>query len=416
VTLSRRKRAARRPRRTTAETVVSTHIAVFTWPGGDGQSISVQHDIELVKAALFYADDVEVLSPANQAVRDINKFAAGDSTNLLALLTSLDDDTLRHLGAEGDLDQYRQLLPMLSTLDPDAMRALAASSPEMRDLVDFADVLDEGQSKLASSMAEMRDIAEKMRLDSGVAELESALGKGLVRFNEQITIGEDTDALVAAFVAQLRRYLRDPSKFVLLDDTVAPLAQSMINEGLVRPPDRAVSNAGEAVLGTGFLAKLPALTAAPMDELVDLRLDLDEPLGRYRRKVSQLRGELRTGPFDEHVSAEIDAIWRTEVDPALAEIRQAMADHKLAKELLLALGADLDNFVKGGILPRSFLTIISADVLDLGNLLSATITAGAAVTPTMAKALIARHEGRAAARAHDLFYLYEAGRRLDSTR
>jgi hypothetical protein len=208
---------------------------VFTWPGGDGQSISVQHDIELVKAALLYADDVEVLSPANQAIRDINQFAAGDSNNLLALFSSLDDDTLRHLGAEGDLDQYRQLLPMLSALDSDAMRALATSSREMRDLVDFADVLDESQSKLASTMDEMRDIAEKMRLDSGVAELESALGKGLVRLNEEITIGEDTDALVEAFVAQLKRYLQDPSKFVLLDDTV--VSRSILDQrGARRTP------------------------------------------------------------------------------------------------------------------------------------------------------------------------------------
>jgi hypothetical protein len=63
---------------------------------------------------------------------------------------------LRYLGAEDDLDQYRQLLPMLATIDPDALRTLGASNPEMRDLVNFADVVDEGQFTMASTMAEMR--------------------------------------------------------------------------------------------------------------------------------------------------------------------------------------------------------------------------------------------------------------------
>ena len=75
----------------------------------------------------------------------------------------------------------------------------------------------------------------------------------------------------------------------------------------------------------------------PMDEVLDLRRNLDELLGRYRRRISHLRGELRTDPFDEHIQAEIDAVWRTEVEPAVGEIRQAMSEHRLVKEQLRAL-------------------------------------------------------------------------------
>jgi hypothetical protein len=38
---------------------------------------------------MLYADTVEVLSLGNQMIRDVNKFAAGDATDLYALLTSL---------------------------------------------------------------------------------------------------------------------------------------------------------------------------------------------------------------------------------------------------------------------------------------------------------------------------------------
>jgi hypothetical protein len=148
-----------------------------------------------------------------------------------------------------------------------------------------------------------------------------------------------------------------------------------------------------------------------MDELLDLRRDLDELLVRYRRRVAELRGHLRTEPFDEHTEAEIDAVWRSEVNPDLVEIRQAMADHGLVRELLRALGGDLSNFVKGIGLPAG-LGIYTANVFDLSTAVTAAVTAGTAVTPTVAKGLLARADGRAIAKAHDLYYLYEVDRRL----
>jgi hypothetical protein len=56
---------------------------------------------------------------------------------------------------------------------------------------------------------------------------------------------------------------------------------------------------------------------------------LGRTFGSLPPQGSHLHGELRTEPFDEHIEAEVDALWRTEVDPALKEVRHAMADHGL---------------------------------------------------------------------------------------
>jgi hypothetical protein len=251
-----------------------------------------------------------------------------------------------------------------------------------------------------------------MRTDSGVAEIDGVLDTRLVTLNEQVGIGEDLDAVVAAFVDQIKRYLQDPSKLVLLDGIAASMARHMIEEGLVRPPNRVISNAGEAALGTGFLERhLPAFPGAPMDELLKVRKDLDEPLGRYRRKVSSLRTQLQTGPFDEHIGAEIEALWRNEVGPELKEIREAMADHALVREFLKAAGADISNVAKGTL--AAGVGVFAANALDLGTTISTGIAAGSALAPTAVQAILARREGRAEARAHDLFYLYEVDRRLN---
>jgi hypothetical protein len=283
------KKPPRRERRRTAETVVRTHLAVITAPAQNpGSTIGFQHEVDLVKASVLYADNVEVLTLGSQMINEINTFAAGEDTNLYSLLCALDDDTLRYLDPNIDPEPFRELVPVLTSLDAEAIRELAASDPQRAALSEFADTLDESNETLRSSMAQMRDVAEQLRVESGLAELEPAIRRKLVRFNEALRLTEEPDTVIAAFIQQLKQYLQDPNWFVLLDDSVASLARSMISEGMIKPPQRAISNSGEAALGTGFLARLPAFPGAPMDELLDLRRDLGEPLGRYRRQVSRL--------------------------------------------------------------------------------------------------------------------------------
>lgn len=371
----------------------------------------MHHELELVKAALLYADDVEVLSLGNQLIREINQFTAGDPQSLYDLLGSLPDETLQAMGAHEDIELYRQMLAMIPTMDPDALRAMASIDPSMAQLSEFADVLDTTREQAKSSMAEMKALTEQMRIDSGVAEIQRALDSKLLKFNDNIDLGGENDSVIQSFMHELKRYLQDPTKFVLLDATVASLAKSMIDEGLVQAPARSLSNATEAVLGAGFIARLPAFTDPPVDEIIDLRRDLDETLGRYRRRVSELRGEIQTGPFDEHVEAEVDSVFRNEVIPAITAIRLAMADHSLVRELLRTLGFTLTDFAKGVATPAA-VGLISANVLDLGNAVASGLTGAAAVGQTVATATLARNQGKASAEAHDLYYLYEVERRL----
>jgi hypothetical protein len=157
---------ARRERRRTAQTVVETHLAVITAIANNGQTINFQHEVDLVKASVLYADDVEILSIGSQMVSQMNEFAAGDSMNLYALLTSLDDDTLRYLSPDLDPEQLRQLTPLLE-LNPDVLRAFAATVPTMAPISEFADVLDRTHDTADSSMEEVRTVFEQMRVDFG---------------------------------------------------------------------------------------------------------------------------------------------------------------------------------------------------------------------------------------------------------
>ena len=396
-------------RRRTKPTLVRTHLAIVTGIDNAARGPSVHHEIELVKAGLLYADTIEVLSLSSRMVRDVVSFSNNEPGALLNLIASLDDQTLARMGG-GKVAENRELLRALFMINPEAVRALASTSPESAaGMADLAGLLEEVGNQAASAMGDIQRIGQEMRVESGVAELESALSGTLVRLNENVVVSDDSGQVISSFLSELKRYLRDPNMFVLLDEQMASMTRSLISEGHVRPPERSVSNAAEAILGTGLLSRLPAFPSVPLKEAMELRQDLDDPLDRYRRKVAHLRGQLQTTPFSEHVQAEVDAVWRTEVGPTINDIRTAMADHSLVREVVRSLGRNVGDIAKGW--APAALTVFTGTQFQLEGALTAGLAAGAAVAPGLVQGAMDSYRGKSATQRHDLYYLYELDRR-----
>lgn len=64
--MTTRKGKLRPARRRTSETVVRTHVVVITAHAEGGRVASTRPEVDLIKAAILYADSVEVLSLGNQ--------------------------------------------------------------------------------------------------------------------------------------------------------------------------------------------------------------------------------------------------------------------------------------------------------------------------------------------------------------
>jgi hypothetical protein len=75
-----RKGKLRPARRRTSETVVRTHVVVITAHAEGGRVASTRPEVDLIKAAILYADSVEVLSLGNQLIRSLDGHASGDAT------------------------------------------------------------------------------------------------------------------------------------------------------------------------------------------------------------------------------------------------------------------------------------------------------------------------------------------------
>lgn len=388
-------------------------VATFPTTGPDG--VSLAKEVELVRAALLYADEIEVVSPGAGMVASMTEVAEGDRYGLLNVLASMDDRLIASLPTGRELPaNWREILPAMMfaiEMGPDWIRRLPGGNA-----IDPAVLRQIGglDGQFDEIMSTFRGAADTLLARSGGGELQPAIKAGVVTVSPlPLPDAADPPAMVSKFVAKLTELLADRRLRLLFDDSVAGLVRSMVDLGLATPHQLTVRHAGEAAVGSGFVTRLPAFTAAPIDELLDLRADLADPLSRYRRAVSVMAGKLAYRAFDEESAVEIEDIWRNEVDPALRDLREGFAEHGLVRELSRTLLLDLKTYVSGA--AGAGLWVAMEDLTSLSGVIRA-VGAGAPAAAVAAQSVAAsgyrRHDARRQLEKHELFYLYEVENRL----
>ncbi|MBN1092727.1 hypothetical protein JKP75_09280 [Blastococcus sp. TML/M2B] len=381
--------------------------------------MSLAKEVELVRAALLYADEIEVVSPGAGLVASMADLADGDRYGLLTMLMSLEDGALARLPAEtvSRLPQnWREILPAAMfaiEMGPDWVRRLPGGRQIDPAVLDQMAAFD-GQFDGLLDM--FREVADRLLEQSGGSELQPAIRAGVVTVSPlAINDAVQPGAMAANFVALLTELLENRRVRLLFDDSVAKLVRGLVDAGLATPHQMTVKHAGEAAVGSGFVTRLPAFTAAPVDELLDLRADLADPLARYRRGVSLMASKLAYRAYDEESAVEIEDLWRNEVDPALRDLREGFSEHGLVRELSRSLLLDLKTYASG--LVGTGLWVAMDDLTSINGVIKAVGAAAptaAVAAQGAASAAYRRHDARRQLSKHELFYLYEVENRLSA--
>ncbi|MBO0609878.1 hypothetical protein [Myceligenerans salitolerans] len=386
-------------------------VVIATQPKATDGGVDLAADLALTKAALLYADTVELVSPGAAMIAATRALESATTSNALDVLESFDHDTLQRLG--GPLsDNWRQIVETVKAVDqaPALKRQLLDASPKLAELFEIVRGFDDSALRLRSVAADMVDA-------SGLRELDEAIRLGVVTVNEVGAGQGDSDAMLAEYVDHIKRTLQDPAVHALFDESSASLARSLVREGHVEPNRLTLMHAKQAAVGGGLVAKLPSFPNSGMHDVLMLREDLGSPLGRYRRAVVALSEKLRSQAFDEESAVEVEDLWRNDVAPTLDDLRDGMERHTFVRHLAKQVGEEPMTVVAGvgspGAILMGFQAITGVD--SILSALAAAVPAAAGATSLAVKAATARGGELEKLRGNDLFYLHEINRRLGAT-
>ncbi|HTW14795.1 MAG TPA: hypothetical protein VMF51_06675 [Nocardioides sp.] len=416
----RKRREPRRERKRTKETLSESPIkvAIATTPqSSTGKRRALDQDTELTKAALLYADEVELVSLGMSMFDELRQVIDAGELGGYGLLASLDDDTINYLATRGGSENklppdWRQTIEAALSVSPEALEALGVEGAgQLRELQEMA--AEQGR-RTQQDLTNLLD-------EQGATELVTAIRGGAIKVAElgaspsstlrpaDLDPADSTDTQMWNWIDALVARLTDKKTRLLFDRDAGSLIQSMLEEGMIPANPQGLRLAAQAALGAGFTERLPAFPTAKMDELLDMRRDLALPLARYRGAVARFSKDMPQ-VVGENLDFEVEQLWIETVKPTLLGLEDEMADHGLVREIARSL--DVQNIRDfGGWTAGTYFAVASSTALDAlatGFIASA---AGGAATVAL-EAVRSRREGQTGPKASELYYLYEANRRL----
>lgn len=388
----------------------STHplrITIATYPESDSGGISLARDVDLVKAAVLYADEVELMSAGASMLTAMRELADAGAIGLAQVLATLDDDTVRFVGGGNLPDNWREsLLPamVVMSLEPDVLRSLPGGDEITEDQLDEFRSASEGMDAVTT---ELLNTSASMLEHSGADKILPAIDAGIVRL---VDIGVGADDMIEQWTGHLRQLLTSSSARLLFDDKVGEFVKTLVEFEGIDPTGLPIRHAGEAAVGSGLIARLPVFVDPPIDEILQLRTDLRDPLRKYRAASMRLANGLQVPAYEPGSADEIDDLFRAEVEPVLAELGEGFANHGLVREVARSLGTDVKTLVATGGSAALYMALNTGAAVN--SMIAAAVGAAAGGAQAIASGSIANAKVKRELTSKELFFLYEVNRRL----
>lgn len=389
------------------------HMVLAALPSTGSEALTLTKETALVRSAVLYADTIELISPAGSLLSSVDGMQDMDSSGMSAYIASLTDADLQDAAsgqlAPEDLIGLRRLMETALLPDEEIHERYKENAGEM-----FA-VLAQLRPTLVEGARQMRSVMGPVVADSGLDELRHAYETGTVTLTSLGGLTtSDSEQMMLAFVEALRAAATSSSARLLLDGSVAGLIEELVSSGDVQPSVLMRRHAREAAVGAGLISRLPAFPEIPLNELIDMKSDLAEPLTRYRRAASTMGEALKLDAFDPESGAEIDDLWRSSVAPTIEDLREELGHHSLVREFARSATTDIKTVITGLSGPAVVVGLKDIIDLDIWAIAAAAAITGGTATHHLAKAAIEQGTSRRKVQRNDLFYLVALNQRMPS--
>jgi hypothetical protein len=402
------------------------HITIGTAPSS---TPNLDQELRLLKAALLYGDEVKMYSMTASMLRMIVQVGEVDRTEQLELL----DRVIPCLCGKGEAKRLRAGIQKYKQMSS----ASRLGSTQQRARVAF----EEG---LADNWANVKRKAQELAFSAGLTDIERAVKSGVLELhvfrgtdtdeacldfmaecicvasksaakpNRATELSERDESIIREFVGRVSDSVCDNRTQPLFDSGTADLVSALVREGSIAVSDAAVQRGKHAGLVRCLLAQLPLFDQASIDQILDIRRELERPLVRFRSSVLRFSREIGPAAWDPDFPFEAESVFRRDVAPAVLDIEEAVKSNRYLVVLLRRAAGGVRALTVGPVVTVA-LSKLSSLPDELAASMALLLSIGP-VFPVVYDAYKQWQDRQQAIEQNCLFFYYEAGRRLTTPR
>ena len=363
---------------------------------------NIDKELQYVKSALLYADNITLISP------------------IAYMFTQL--------STKGVLVDERSVLRMMNMFLP------FCEDREPETAAEFRNSLDQFNSLVYSKRYKAVPMVQKLTIRREIAEIASMIDGKLVELIGQDQSNEleallktdklhlqrfehslaDVEGCTMEYFIMLRKSVKD--SYPLFDELSNDLMVSAMKAHIVQFSDSERRKIMHAGLSDNLIQRLPSFEIATVDEILDVRKELDPSLAKYRAKVLSYSESLQSMPWDDSFKDECTELYYKEVAPAVTEITEMVSDNSFLRNLgyasisngdfLKSAGGLICSVAAGGVI-GAFNNAVTTDTAVL-------VSGGAWAVSKVAESYHEYKKKKREIQQKDLYFYYQAGNMLKS--
>lgn len=302
--------------------------------GADGRSsdFNLRHELNLVKAALLYADRVKLVSVGASMLSGWVELRDVPRQKRLDLMR-------RHGGHLLTPDQLEKMDQVVGT-GSRARKGSLNDRERFQARIQLQAVAEQWWQKLVPSVEDQFESYNARGLREAVAsrlvELHSFaytdLEGLLTMAADKVPIDVAVEDVMYEYVDQASIAI-EGSGYPLFDDVIGKLVGEAVRKGLIVPSPSGVHRSRHGGLSGDLMSRLPLFERATVEEVLSVRHELKEHLRGFRRAVSDFSRQVGSAGWEPGFAGEADVLFREKVEPEVEAIEEAVRENRSLKDL-----------------------------------------------------------------------------------
>lgn len=373
------------------------HITIGSSPQDQilNQELNLETELGMIKAALLYADHSTLCSPTASVFSAMLDMSAHISTGeKLAFFESLPT-----WFPNSEIATQAQQLKEFH--DRAWSRRYSKKGAESLRL--FERALSESWPIISEGL---REAITKLGGDEVVSAAESGF-LDIHKFRapiERVIVDAERRSFVLEYVSVLAGTISGKSTYPLFDEESNSIISAGIKAGIIPVSDLGIARGKEVGLAADLFKRLPLFPRASVNEILDIRRELDGPLRQFRSAMLRFSGNIKNASWDEEFDQSAELVFRQEVAPAILNIEAEVKSNRFMMELT-------ERLVPVGAAGVSVLAVAMSNLPS--SALAALALGGATVASgTLVQAYRAYVKKRQEIEQNNLFFYYKASQLL----
>ena len=292
-------------------------ITVAAFPDAE-IGLSLVKELQLLKAALIYADNVRLCSPLSFILM---------STIYDAVMTTDDHMLHEYFSSHPGGEQITAALIELKEKPQKAIQQLS--------------LLRLQNSDRHESDADPLVFAGKAVMSAGFGSLIEPYRLGILSMPwfdlEESDSPNGFQQLEDQYWYNVSNSILRGGSYPLFDRLTLETLFSDIQHGSLQLSAMEISQARQVALSSELLQKLPRFDLASIPEILDIRRELKGPLVRFRSAIVKYSRQISSAPWDRDFSIEANELFIEQVAPTVLEIEEACRSNSFLRKLIPSL-------------------------------------------------------------------------------